>query len=325
MYENKYKNSTLCICCVGKPLVFFAGKSVKVASGTSFEDIYNKTAHLARQGKFPGIRLEKNIPFSSVCKHTILIGYNLTRRAMTAAFTPADEPNVLCKLQYLIFTGSKSITIDAVSQRITRASHDFIQHIVPNNYSVDVCMQPRLLDLLKVYRKMEDDMIEMQRRELNKHAIFRQKILVDRDKLNGIKISKRGIEVTGLSETGKASHDREQMNAEINESMRPYLDGYREYLEQFQFGEPLRNYAPDSVQSYFQVVRKYFRECDTIQDVAMKCKGIVSECRTTSDGAAIATEHQNELNSSRRFLEYYHKNICEDGASVGAAEVSMLE
>ena len=325
MYENKYKNSTLCICCVGNPLVFFAGKSVKVASGTSFEDIYNKTAHLARQGKFPGIRLEKNIPFSSVCKHTILIGYNLTRRAMTAAFTPADEPNVLCKLQYLIFTGSKSITIDAVSQRITRASHDFIQHIVPNNYSVDVCMQPRLLDLLKVYRKMEDDMIEMQRRELNKHAIFRQKILVDRDKLLGIKISKRGIEVTGLSETGKASHDREQMNAEINESMRPYLDGYREYLEQFQFGEPLRNYAPDSVQSYFQVVRKYFRECDTIQDVAIKCKGIVSEYGKTSDGAAIPTEHHNALQSSKRFLEYYHKDICEDGASAGAAEVSMLE
>ena len=98
-------------------------------------------------------------------------------------------------------------------------------------------------------------------------------------------------------------------------------------IEQFQFGKSLRNYAPDSVQSYFQVVRKYFRECDTIQDVAIKCKGIVSEKEygTTSDGAAIPTEHHNALQSSKRFLEYYHKDICEDGASAGAAEVSMLE
>ena len=309
MSNSMYKNSTLFICCVGNPCVLFAGKWVSVASGTSFEDIYNKTARRARQGKFPGLSLQPNIPFSSICKHVILIGYNLTRRAMTAAFTPADEPNVLCKLQYLIFTASKSITIDTVSQRVTRASHDFAQHIVPNNYSVDVCMQPNLLDKLKRYRKMEDDMVEMQRRELNTHCKFRQKIEVYRNNLSGIKISKRGLELTDLSETGRAIHDRERMNAYINENMRPYLDGYRKYLEQYKYkeGQNLKKYASESVNSYFLVVRRYFLKCDTIQDVAIKCKGIESEYGTTKDGGAIPTEHHNELQSSRRFLEYYER------------------
>ena len=309
MSNSMYNNSTLFICCVGNPCVLFAGKWVSVASGTSFEDIYNKTARRARQGKFPGLSLQPNIPFSSICKHVILIGYNLTRRAMTAAFTPADEPNVLCKLQYLIFTASKSITIDTVSQRVTRASHDFAQHIVPNNYSVDVCMQPNLLDKLKRYRKMEDDMVEMQRRELNTHCKFRQKIEVYRNNLSGIKISKRGLELTDLSETGRAIHDRERMNAEINENMRPYLDGYRKYLEQYKYkeGQNLKKYASESVNSYFLVVRRYFLKCDTIQDVAIKCKGIESEYGMTKDGGAIPTEHHNELQSSRRFLEYYER------------------
>lgn len=127
--------------------------------------------------------------------------------------------------------------------------------------------------------------------------------------MSGIKISKRGLELTDLSETGRAIHDRERMNAEINENMRPYLDGYRKYLEQYKYkeGQNLKKYASESVNSYFLVVRRYFLKCDTIQDVAIKCKGIESEYGMTKDGGAIPTEHHNELQSSRRFLEYYER------------------
>ena len=66
---------------------------------------------------------------------------------------------MLCKLQYVIFTAPKKLTIDAVSQRITRASHDFALHVVPSEYSVDVAIRSELLDLLKKYRELEDGMV----------------------------------------------------------------------------------------------------------------------------------------------------------------------
>ena len=102
------------VCFVGKPTVRFGNKWLKMPSGASLETIYNRTAQEARKGSFSGLQLGLNEPFSSVCKHVVLIGYNLTRRAMTAAFTPADEPGVLCKLQYGILTAPKTLTIDAL-------------------------------------------------------------------------------------------------------------------------------------------------------------------------------------------------------------------
>jgi hypothetical protein len=95
---------TMFVCFVGKPLVRFGNQWLKMPSGASLETIYNRTAQEARKGSFGGLQLGPNEPFSSVCKHVVLIGYNLTRRAMTAAFQPADEPGVLCKLQYGILT-----------------------------------------------------------------------------------------------------------------------------------------------------------------------------------------------------------------------------
>ena len=50
--------------------------------------------------KFDNVRLGPNEPFSKICTHCVLIGYSMTRRAMTAAFSPQDEPDVLCKIQW---------------------------------------------------------------------------------------------------------------------------------------------------------------------------------------------------------------------------------
>ena len=154
------------------------------------------------------VQLGLNEPFSSVCKHVVLIGYNLTRRAMTAAFTPADEPGVLCKLQYGILTAPKTLTIDAVSQRFNRASHDFGDLEVPEAYCVDVAMSPVALDMCKEFRKLEDEMVDEQRRNPRIHAEFRQQIQVFARNLEDARVSKRNIRLAELSRTGRLRKER---------------------------------------------------------------------------------------------------------------------
>ena len=142
------------------------------------ETIYNRTAQEARKGLLSGLNLGANEPFSNICKYVVLIGYNLTRRAMAAAFQPADKPGVLCKLQYGILTAPKTLKIDAVSQRFNRASHDFGDYEVPEDYCVDVAISPVALDMCKEFRKLEDEMVDEQRRSPRIHAEFRQRIKV---------------------------------------------------------------------------------------------------------------------------------------------------
>ena len=298
-------NKTLFICYVGAPIVFFAGQWKKAQKGATVEDIYNDMANRTRRGVFAGVRLEDDAPFSSVCSHCVVIGYNLTRRAMTAAFTPKDELNVLCKLQYVIFTAPKKLTIDSVSQRITRASHDFALHVVPSEYSVDVAIRSELLDLLKEYRRLEDKMVETQREGRAIHSIFRQQIYLYDSDLSGVKVSKRGILLEELSATGRKKHWREQCEADVDQN--EYLIGFKEYLDSYSYGPNHESYTESTIKQYYRDIRGWFVSHAEI-DRVIEC--VKEDIERLEGDTNLDKSFVNKLNASRRFLEYYDKEVA---------------
>ena len=289
---------TMFVCFVGKPTVRFGNKWLKMPSGASLETIYNRTAQEARKGSFSGLQLGLNEPFSSVCKHVVLIGYNLTRRAMTAAFTPADEPGVLCKLQYGILTAPKTLTIDAVSQRFNRASHDFGDYEVPEAYCVDVAMSPVALDMCKEFRKLEDEMVDEQRRNPRIHAEFRQQIQVFARNLEDARVSKRNIRLAELSRTGRLR--KEMMEREAIADRDPQLIDFKRWLKEYEH-RPGELFSEITVTTYYRIVRRLFFDEDDIRAIERRAvcvwRGLHAIANRTSS-------LDDQYNAIRRFVEF---------------------
>ena len=289
---------TMFVCFVGKPTVRFGNKWLKMPSGASLETIYNRTAQEARKGSFSGLQLGLNEPFSSVCKHVVLIGYNLTRRAMTAAFTPADEPGVLCKLQYGILTAPKTLTIDAVSQRFNRCSHDFGDYEVPENYCVDVAMYPVALDMCKEFRKLEDEMVDEQRRNPRIHAEFRQQIQVFAKNLEDTRVSKRNIRLAELSRTGRLR--KEMMEREATADRDPLLIDFKRWLKEYEH-RPGELFSENTVTSYYRIVRRLFFDEDDIEVIEGRAVCIWRVLRAMEERNSSLTDQYNAI---RRFVEF---------------------
>ena len=295
--------TTLFVCFVGAPRVYFNGKWEKMTAGTSVEDMYNKTEQKARNGRFGDLGLGTNDPLSKVCKHVVLIGYNLTRRAMTAAFCPASEPSVLCKVQYGILTTPKAVTIDTVSQRINRPSHDFADHDVPYNYSVDVAMSPWILDLCKEYRKLEDDMVDRQRVDPKPHCEFRQSIEVFARDLDKTKISKRGIYLSELSRTGQAQRRREQLELELDQH--PDLVKFKEWLAT----QPIRSehadaLAASTVENYYRRVRQRFFNGGDVDEIKEKAQETIDRLQRLKAQGNMTPNDINDLSAMRYFVKF---------------------
>ena len=289
---------TMFVCFVGKPLVRFGNQWLKMPSGASLETIYNRTAQEARKGSFGGLQLGSNEPFSSVCKHVVLIGYNLTRRAMTAAFQPADEPGVLCKLQYGILTAPKTLTIDAVSQRFNRASHDFGDYEVPGAYCVDVAMSPVALDMCKEFRRLEDQMVDEQRRSPCIHAEFRQQIEVFAMGLEDARVSKRNIRLGELSRTGRLR--KEMMEREATADRDPQLIDFRRWLKEYEH-RPGQPFTESTVTSYYRIVRRLFFDEDDIEAIEGRA---VCICRVLRAIEKRNSSLEDQYNAIRRFVEF---------------------
>jgi hypothetical protein len=289
---------TMFVCFVGKPLVRFGNQWLKMPSGASLETIYNRTAQEARKGSFSGLQLGPNEPFSSVCKHVVLIGYNLTRRAMTAAFQPADEPGVLCKLQYGILTAPKTLTIDAVSQRFNRASHDFGDYEVPGAYCVDVAMSPVALDMCKEFRRLEDHMVDEQRRSPCIHAEFRQQIQVFAMGLEDARVSKRNIRLGELSRTGRRW--KEMMEREATADRDPRLIAFRRWLKEYEH-RPGQPFTESTVTSYYRIVRRLFFDEDDIEAIEGRAVRI---CRVLHAMPNRNSSRDDEYNAIRRFVKF---------------------
>ena len=292
--------TTLFVCFVGAPWVLFNGKWEKMTAGTSVEDMYNKTEQKARNGRFGDLGLGANDPLSKVCKHVVLIGYNLTRRAMTAAFRPASEPSVLCKVQYGILSTPKAVTIDTVSQRVNRPSHDFADHDVPDDYSVDVAMSPWILDMCQEYRKMEDDMVDTQREDPKPHCEFRQSIEVFARYLEKTKVSKRGIFMSELSRTGQAQRRREQLELELDQL--PVLVEFKAWLQK----QPVRpghadTLAASTVENYYARVRRRFFNGAGVEDVERRARETMVRLQTKNN---MTSTESDELNAMRYFTKF---------------------
>ena len=293
--------TTLFVCFVGKPRVRFAGKMLQMKTGASFETIYNETAKRARQGKFDNVRLGQNEPFSKICTHCVLIGYSMTRRAMTAAFSPQDEPHVLCKIQYGILTAPKSLVIDAVSQRINRPSHEFAEHVVPDDYCIDVAMSPVTLEICKEYRAMEDEMSKKQRESPVVHSEFIQSINVHARNLEDVKISKRGLRLGDLSATGRKQRAREKLS--VNPDHIPFLQDFKEWLSVQEYRLNQR-YAAASVESYFMDSRRWFTSGADIDDIYPLVKERIALLEDASERDGV---HQNEISANKLLCEFYEE------------------
>ena len=293
--------TTLFVCFVGKPRVRFAGKMLQMKTGASFETIYNETAKRARQGKFDNVRLGPNEPFSKICTHCVLIGYSMTRRAMTAAFSPEDEPDVLCKIQYGILTAPKSLVIDAVSQRINRPSHEFAEHVVPDDYCIDVAMSPVTLEICKEYRAMEDEMSKKQRESPVVHSEFIQSINVHARNLEDVKISKRGLRLGDLSATGRKQRAREKLS--VNPDHIPFLQDFKEWLSVQEYRLNQR-YAAASVESYFMDSRRWFTSGADIDDIYPLVKERIDQLEDASQRDGV---HHNEIVANKLLCKFYEE------------------
>ena len=293
--------TTLFVCFVGKPRVRFAGKMLQMKTGASFETIYNETAKRARQGKFDNVRLGPNEPFSKICTHCVLIGYSMTRRAMTAAFSPQDEPHVLCKIQYGILTAPKSLVIDAVSQRINRPSHEFAEHVVPDDYCIDVAMSPVTLEICKEYRAMEDEMSKKQRESPVVHSEFIQSINVHARNLEDVKISKRGLRLGDLSATGRKQRAREKLS--VNPDHIPFLQDFKEWLSVYEHADNER-YATSTVESYYGIVKQWFTSDAEVETIHVLVQNRLAQLTAIGNPTGV---HHNHIQANKRFCEFYEE------------------
>ena len=291
--------TTLFVCFVGKPRVRFAGKWLQMKTGASFETIYNETAKRARQGKFDNVRLGPNEPFSKICTHCVLIGYSMTRRAMTAAFSPQDEPDVLCKIQYGILTAPKSLVIDAVSQRINRPSHEFAEHDVPDDYCIDVAMSPVTLEICKEYRAMEDEMSKKQRESPVVHSEFIQSINVHARNLEDVKISKRGLRLGDLSATGRKQRAREKLS--VHPDHIPFLQDFKKWLSEHLLLRDLRD-LESSVNHYYGIVKEWFTSDEEVETIHERVQRKLAELTAIENLTGV---QYNQMQANQCFCEFY--------------------
>jgi hypothetical protein len=227
-----------------------------------------------------------------------LIGYNMTRRAMTAAFQPADEPGVLCKLQYGIMTAPKTLTIDAVSQRFNRASHDFGDHEVPEDYCVDVAMSPVALDMCKEFRKLEDQMVDNQRDQPRIHAEFRQQIQIFANDLQDARVSKRNIRLAELSRTGQRARKMREFEEVADRDQR--LREFKRWLERYEH-RPGELFQESTVMTYYRIVRRLFFDEDDMEVIERRAicvwRGLHAIARRNSS-------QDDQYNAIKRFVEF---------------------
>lgn len=131
----------LFICFVGYPRAYICGEEYELpeCKGASLEDMVDCMR----------TRLDVD-DFDRIC----FIGWNLTRRAMTGTFVARG---CLYTPMYAVVHFPQGGKIDADSQRLLRAGHDFNLFIKPDNYKIGVCCIPKKLDELKHYRKFENE------------------------------------------------------------------------------------------------------------------------------------------------------------------------
>jgi hypothetical protein len=306
--ERHDPNKTLFVCFVGRPRIIFAGERKEMPKGASFETMYNEAARLARNNEFENVRLGPNEPFSTVCTHCVLIGFSMTRRAMTAAFSPKDEPDVLCKIQYGVMTAPKKVTIDIASQRLNRPSHEFAEHVVPDDYCVDVAMSPLLLEACQKFRKFEDEMAKEQRECPVIHSMFRKRIDVYKNDLQNYLFGKRHFRMDQFSATGKKRHARERLKLDSH----PVLKDFMKWLTELEEERlPNGRYRTGTVEQYYGIVRQWFTQDADVHSVYERAQHKLAQLLEAENPSGV---HHNHIKANQRFCEFYKGSYPPAGA-----------
>jgi hypothetical protein len=159
--------------------------------------------------------------------------------------------------------------------------------VVPENYSVDVAMWPETLEVCQRYREMEDKMVEEQRESPKIHAEFRQAIDVYQQGLDCHKVSKRGIPLDCMSNTGRKKRYRQQSAVDPDEI--EHLKAFKVWLENHEY-EPGKKLHQESVRAYYAIIRRYFVSDADIGDIIKEVKDLVERHPEASDS------EENECN-----------------------------
>jgi len=194
-----FAKSTLIVSFVGQPHCVMGGKLHNFNPGSTFEVMYNEIGKYYKTGTVQIDGSDPNLVcFTDACTHVMLLGFTLTRRAMTAAFCPDDQPKTLVTPEYVIARSGRSSKVDADSQRIMRAGGDLGEYLVPEGYEVWISCNPGLLKNLNSLRTMEEESLKEQARSPKVHATFLNNYSVDTNGIADLKVTKRGLRLGGL-------------------------------------------------------------------------------------------------------------------------------
>ena len=177
----------LVICFVGKPRVYTCsnqGRAVglDLQSGLTIGEMV--------------IRAMQQWPDNSF-SHTAIVGYNLTRRAMTATYHLDGR---LHTPMYAMVCFPKTSKLDADSQRLLRVGHDFGAYSMPRHYRIYAACEESKLGALKSYRKLEEQAFLAQERNPKTMAEFRDNIRVREHGLDGHHLTKRKLPMRNLGQ-----------------------------------------------------------------------------------------------------------------------------
>lgn len=147
---TKQSRRPLVICFIGNPQAFTTDEErIPLPKGATLKEMV-RTA----------IAEWSELDFT----HIIFVGYTLTRRSMTATFDlDASGASKLITPCYALVAAPKSAKVDATSQRVMRAGHEFGLYATPKGYEIHVACDPNLIKTLQNYRMAEDEAFEKQR------------------------------------------------------------------------------------------------------------------------------------------------------------------
>jgi hypothetical protein len=164
----------------------------------------------------------EQVCFTDAITHLVLLGYGLTRRAMTAAFSPADKPGTLVMPMYVIARSGKASKVDADSQRIMRAGGDTGEYILPEDYQVWISCEPVLLGNLNSLRRVEQESLGEQALKYRVHADFLHLYSVEEHGIADLKVTKAGLSLSGIGH-GTGGYEAAQMVRGAVKRLEDYL------------------------------------------------------------------------------------------------------
>jgi hypothetical protein len=159
-------------------------------------------------------------------------------------------------------------------------------------------MSPVALDMCKEFRRLEDQMVDEQRRSPCIHAEFRQRIEVFAMGLEDTRVSKRNIRLAELSRTGRLR--KEMMEREATADRDPQLIDFKRWLKEYEH-RPGQPFTESTVTSYYRIVRRLFFDEDDIEAIEGRAVRI---CRVLRAMPNRNSSREDEYNAIRRFVEF---------------------